>query len=95
MPRPGDVLRVGREASVQFAGDRALTVRLIAVSAAPTYHGWAWITAYVLDRHGRATDRRELYVQLDGLLPVSRTPAARAAPRVPVPRTAPRPSPVG
>ena len=74
-PSPGDLLIVDRSASVQFAGDRALTFRVVSVSDRPTYHGWIWLTGYVLNRRGEATDKREIYVQLAGLRPVPRTRA--------------------
>ncbi|MFC4147443.1 hypothetical protein ACFO0M_14400 [Micromonospora mangrovi] len=67
LPAPGDLLRIDGRASVQFAGDRALTFRVVAVSDRPTYAGWAWLTGYVLNRAGNATVRREIYVQLVGL----------------------------
>lgn len=66
-PKPGDVVRVGGRASVQFGGDRALVFRVIKVCDKPTYHGWVWLTGYVLDRAGKAVDRREIYVQHEGL----------------------------
>lgn len=52
--------------SVQFAGGRAL-LRAIAVSQQPTYHGWLWLAGYAVDRWGRATATREVYVQTAGL----------------------------
>jgi hypothetical protein len=70
VPEPGDVLLVGAAASVQFGGDRALVLRVISVSRKPTYHGWCWLTGYVLDRRGQAVDKREIFVQLAGLRPV-------------------------
>ncbi|WP_422733295.1 hypothetical protein ACN26Y_20450 [Micromonospora sp. WMMD558] len=66
-PSPGDLLIVDGHASVQFAGDRALTFRVVSVSGQPTYHGWIWLTGYVLNRRGEATAKREIYVQLAGL----------------------------
>lgn len=66
-PRSGDVLRIGGQASVQFRGDRALVLRVTAVSDQPTYDGWVWLTGYVLNQQGEATDRREVFVQLAGL----------------------------
>lgn len=69
--RPGAVLLIDGRASVQFAGDRALVLRVISVSERPTYHGWAWLTGYVLDGAGQALDRREVFVQVAGLRPVS------------------------
>jgi len=68
-PRPGDLVLVSGTASVQFAGDRALVLRVISVCEKPTYHGWIWLTGYVLDRQGRAVERREIFVQLAGLRP--------------------------
>lgn len=66
-PRPGDVLRIDGQASVQFRDDRALVLRVTAVSDQDTYAGWIWLTGYVLDQYGAATDRREVFVQLAGL----------------------------
>ncbi|MFG1954315.1 hypothetical protein [Micromonospora sp. NPDC048830] len=62
------MLYVDRLASVQFGGDRALIFRVIKVCEQPTYHGWIWLTGYVLDRAGNARDRREIYVQAAGLI---------------------------
>lgn len=70
-PSPGDLLIVDGRASVQFAGHRALTFRVVSVSAQPTYHGWIWLTGYVLNRRGEATARREVYIQLAGLRPAN------------------------
>ncbi|MEU7933642.1 hypothetical protein [Micromonospora echinofusca] len=66
-PSPGDLLAVDGRASVQFAGDRALTFRVVSVCDQPTYAGWIRLTGYVLNRRGEATDKREIYVQLAGL----------------------------
>lgn len=66
-PSPGDLLIVDGRASVQFAGDRALTFRVVSVCDQPTYAGWIWLTGYVLNRRGQATGKREIYVQLAGL----------------------------
>ncbi|MET8836469.1 hypothetical protein ABZV78_21445 [Micromonospora sp. NPDC004540] len=93
-PEPGDLLRIDGRASVQFAGDRALTFRVVSVCPRPTYTGWVWLTGYVLDRRGQAVDRREVFVQLTGLRhaisPTSPTSTAqnrpatvRRAPRIP------------
>ncbi|RGC67651.1 hypothetical protein C5N14_17880 [Micromonospora sp. MW-13] len=68
-PSPGDLLTIDGRASVQFAGDRALTFRVVSVPDLPTYHGWIWLTGYVLDHRGLATAKREIYVQLAGLRP--------------------------
>lgn len=82
VPKPGDVLLLDGRASVQFAGDRALVLRVIQVSERPTYHGWCWLTGYALDRAGDAVGRREVFVQLAGLRLVPLSPrrfASRAA----------------
>ncbi|MFE9202362.1 hypothetical protein [Micromonospora sp. NPDC007230] len=70
-PEPGDLLRIDGRASVQFAGDRALTFRVVSVCDRPTYAGWVWLTGYVINRRGNATAKREIYVQLAGLRPAS------------------------
>ncbi|MFG3703573.1 hypothetical protein ACGF7U_02385 [Micromonospora sp. NPDC047670] len=88
VPKPGDVLYVNRQASVQFGGDRALIFRVIKVSDQPTYYGWIWLTGYVIDRAGRALDRREIYVQEAGLQLADPPPAAVGQPRKPAARTA-------
>ncbi|MDM4722124.1 hypothetical protein QTQ03_21960 [Micromonospora sp. WMMA1363] len=66
-PKPGDVLLVGSDASVQFSGERSLIFRVIKVCDRATYHGWVWLLGYALDRAGNAVDRREIYVQRAGL----------------------------
>ncbi|MEV4662768.1 hypothetical protein AB0J85_12540 [Micromonospora echinofusca] len=76
-PSPGDLLVVDGRASVQFAGDRALTFRVVSVCDQPTYAGWIWLTGYVLSRRGEATDRREIYIQLAGLRSAMGSPAPR------------------
>lgn len=78
-PRPGDLLIVDRATSVQFAGERALRLRVVSVCDRPTYDGWAWLTGYVLDRRGEATAKREVFVRLAGLRHVpAPTPPPRA-----------------
>ncbi|MFC6022663.1 hypothetical protein ACFP2T_41710 [Plantactinospora solaniradicis] len=71
VPRPGEVLLLDGRASVQFAGGRTLLLRVAVVSGYPTYHGWCWLTGYVLDQSGRAVDRREVFERLAGLCFVS------------------------
>ncbi|MEU5549166.1 hypothetical protein ABZ738_05300 [Micromonospora sp. NPDC047793] len=89
-PKPGDVLHVGVEASVQFGGSRSLIFRVIKVHDWTTYDGWVWLLGYALDRAGNAVDRREIFVQRAGLkliapdaAPVNRrtppTPPGRAS----------------
>ncbi|MDG4795997.1 hypothetical protein [Micromonospora sp. WMMD1082] len=66
-PKPGDVLEIGGAASVQFAGDRGFRFRVIKVCPRPSYWGWLWLTGYVLDNKGQAKERREIFVQREGL----------------------------
>ncbi|MEU5914205.1 hypothetical protein [Micromonospora sp. NPDC047527] len=89
-PRPGDVVHIGPECSVQFSGGRHLRVRVVSVDDRPTYPGWIWITGYVLGPTGDAIARRELYVRHTGLrviappratVPGPARPAARARTR--------------
>lgn len=77
--RPGDVVHVGPDASVQFSGDRALTFRVIRVDPRITYDGWIWLDGYVLDATGTALQRRRIFVRREGLRPaqVNRAPATR------------------
>lgn len=79
-PRPGDLLRIDGRASVQFAGHRALTFRVVSVHDRRTYAGWVWLTGYVLNRRGSATAKREVYVQLAGLRRATSTPSASRSP---------------
>ncbi|MFC8846801.1 MULTISPECIES: hypothetical protein [unclassified Micromonospora] len=78
-PTPGDLLIVDGRASVQFAGDRAVTFRVVSVPDLPTYHGWIWLAGYVIDRRGLATAKREIYVQVAALRPA--VPARVGVPR--------------
>jgi hypothetical protein len=75
VPRSGDVLVVDHQASVQFSGRRRLRFRVISVCEKPTYQGWAWVNGYVLDDSAAATERREIFIRLDGLRPFE--PSAR------------------
>jgi hypothetical protein len=75
-PRSGDVVFVGRAASVQFDGDNGFNFRIIRVDDKSTYAGWVWLDGYQLAPHGDAVERRRIYVQSAGLRP----------PRPPVPR---------
>jgi hypothetical protein len=79
VPKPGDVLHVGNDASVQFSGDRSLLFRVIKVCDRPTYEGWVWLTGYAIDRAGNAVDRREIYVQRAGLRLINAASASTAA----------------
>jgi hypothetical protein len=66
MPRPGEVLHVGRAASVQFAVPIIVRVKRV-LEFASTPHGWIWLDVYQVDTHGTATDERQIMVQPAGL----------------------------
>jgi hypothetical protein len=68
-PKPGDVVFIGRDASVQFDGDRAFNFRIIRVDDRQTYTGWVWLHGYQLGPRGAAVERRWIFVQLAGLRP--------------------------
>ncbi|MEV4758596.1 hypothetical protein AB0J86_26315 [Micromonospora sp. NPDC049559] len=75
--QPGDVVVVDGRASVQFADDRAIVLRIVRVPDWETYHGWCWLTGYVLDRRGDAVERRDVFVQPAGLRLAGKRPAGR------------------
>ncbi|MBT8224984.1 MAG: hypothetical protein HKP61_11750 [Dactylosporangium sp.] len=78
LPKSGDVLRVTKAASVQFA--QPMLFRVIRVHEWSTYDGWAWLDGYQLNVTGDAVERRSIFVQLRGLQP------ARIGHGVPAPR---------
>lgn len=63
----GEVVLVGRSASVQFAGRLGFAFRVLTVDPRPTYAGWVWLDGYQLDQHGRAVARRRIFVRHAGL----------------------------
>ena len=65
--RAGDVVVVGRMASVQFAGAAGFLFRVIGIDSRPTYAGWIWLDGYQLDDQGRAVTRRRIFVRQAGL----------------------------
>jgi hypothetical protein len=65
VPRSGEVIRVTRAASVQFAAP--MLFRVIRVHDWSTYDGWAWLDGYELNTSGDAVDRRSIFVQVNGL----------------------------
>ncbi|MET7376458.1 hypothetical protein [Micromonospora arida] len=75
----GDVVLIGSACSVQFSGERALRLRLASVGTVDPYDGWLWLTGYVLDAKGRATDKREVYVQRAGIVVEQRRPGSPQA----------------
>ena len=81
LPRSGDVLQVSKAASVQFA--EPILFRVIRVHDWQTYDGWAWLDGYQLDSSGDAVERRSIFVQIDGLQPVTAQRGVRAGNRAP------------
>jgi hypothetical protein len=75
IPKPGDILRVGRAASVQFG--QPILFRVIRVEPWPTYYGWLWLSGYQLDHRGEAVEQRSIFVQHAGLRVVNLTPPTR------------------
>ncbi|MET8524729.1 hypothetical protein [Micromonospora sp. NPDC005172] len=75
-PRPGDVLLIGREASVQFTVNE-LIFRVIRVDPRPTYDGWLWLHGYSLNPTGEAIEKREIFVQRAGLRAAALRPGRR------------------
>jgi hypothetical protein len=65
--RAGDVVLVGRAASVQFAGSAGFAFRVVGIDARPTYEGWVWLDGFQLDRQGRPVLRRQIFVREAGL----------------------------
>ncbi|MEU7978167.1 hypothetical protein AB0B63_06505 [Micromonospora sp. NPDC049081] len=102
-PKAGDLVVVGRAASVQFV--EPIRCRVIRVLDWITYDGWCWLDVYQLDAKGDAVARRSIFVQPAGLqvspaAPTPRTPArsgvapnaGRRARPAGVPPSAPRPA---
>lgn len=69
MLQPGEVVHIGEDASVQFAGPCELTLRVIQVDTRSTYDGWIWLEGYVLGPTGTAIRRRRIFVRREGLHP--------------------------
>lgn len=75
MPRAGDVVQVGRAASVQFTAP--ILFRIIRVHDWETYVGWVWLDGYELNQTGDAVERRSIFVQISGLRAVGKAPDPR------------------
>lgn len=82
MPRAGDVLAVGRDASVQFGFHpiRFRVIRVMEDETRDTYADWAWIDGYELGANGEAVERRQIFVQPAGLRWVEPVPDPPARP---------------
>ncbi|WP_327040142.1 hypothetical protein OG400_19785 [Micromonospora ureilytica] len=77
--KAGDLLIVGREASVQFI--RPIRFRVIRVLDWITYDEWIWLDGYQLDDRGDAVARRSIFVTKAGLRIQRRTAPAGVQPR--------------
>jgi hypothetical protein len=64
--RPGDIVLVGRPASVQFAGPAGFAFKILHVDCRPTYEGWVWLDGYQLNRRGHPVLRRRIFVREAG-----------------------------
>jgi hypothetical protein len=64
-PKAGDLLLIGRRASVQFT--EPIRFRVIRVHDWSTYDGWCWLDGYQLGASGDAVERRSIFVQVAGL----------------------------
>jgi hypothetical protein len=99
VPRSGEVIRVTRAASVQFASP--MLFRVIRVHDWSTYDGWAWLDGYELNTSGDAIDRRSIFVQVGGLqraqvtIPTRVSTSRSSAPVSPQRRAAQIPAPAG
>ena len=71
-PRPGQVVVLDRAASVQFDGDRGLTVQILEVDERPTGEDWVWLTVAVL---GPPAARRQAAVRTVFVRPAGLRPA--------------------
>nr|WP_239485459.1 hypothetical protein [Micromonospora humidisoli] len=67
----GDLIQVGRAASVQFV--KPIRCRVIRVLDWITYDGWCWLDVYQLDDRGDAVARRSIFVRPAGLVVHRRT----------------------
>ena len=65
LPQSGDVLVVGKAASVQFT--HPILFRVIRVLDIETYEGCRWLEGYELNNAGDAVERRQIFVQVAGL----------------------------
>lgn len=75
LPRSGDVLHVGKPASVQFG--TPILFRVIRAHDWQTYEGWIWLDGYELNQAGDAVERRSIFVQIAGLRAVGKAPDPR------------------
>jgi hypothetical protein len=83
LPKSGDVLHLGRKASVQFS--TPILFRVIRIHDWTTYDGWVWLDGYQLNIAGDAVERRSVFVQIAGLrwIPEAPDPRTRNTARIP------------
>ena len=68
LPRPGDVVRIGRAANYLYQGRFSFEMRIIKLIPEPVVPGIAWVHGYELARTGRAVRRRTVLVRTAGLI---------------------------
>jgi hypothetical protein len=78
LPKSGDLVHIGRAASVQFALDPFL-FRVVRLPPYTTYEGWLWLSGYQLNSEGDAIEMRDIFVKAAGVRFVGngRIPATR------------------
>jgi hypothetical protein len=59
----------------KFEGDRGAAGPSGTGGPKPTYDGWAWLSVYVLGPNSEAIERRNIFVQVAGLLPLVAAPS--------------------
>ncbi|WP_213456764.1 hypothetical protein [Rhizomonospora bruguierae] len=68
MPRPGDVVVIGRAANYQYEGRRSIRLKITGIEEEPIAPGLAWLRGYQLGPTGAAIAKRTVLVRLGGLV---------------------------
>lgn len=92
MPKTGDILHIGANASVQFGDGRHIlfeVTRVLEDETRQTYADWAWLEGFELSRLGKRIRQRQVFVMPAGLQAlIPKQPPVNARP-IPRPRTSP------
>lgn len=78
-PQPGDVLILGRRASVQFTEPIRFRVIRINEWTKGASAGWIWLDGYELNAAGDAVEQRTVFVQLAGIRRIANPEPAAGA----------------
>lgn len=78
LPRSGDVVRLGRNASPQFQREPLLMRMVRVLDWTTNDETWVWLDGYQLDASGDATERRQVYVSIAGIEVIAGTPLVPA-----------------